>query len=167
MSGFGFLEGSMGMVVWTGGLLILGFVLERILVALRWPPYFRFGFAVRGPLDRGAVPPAEEGRNVWLHWTTLASGEVMFWSDARTRRSPAGLHGVWIPGEEGSSVGPRAYWAPPWTPVFASFWLMALGASRGDAVMTTTIGVGLLVTIGAVYSQMARRAVESWGERGA
>ena len=32
MSGFGFLEGSMGMVVWTGGLLILGFVLERILV---------------------------------------------------------------------------------------------------------------------------------------
>ena len=166
MSGFGFLEGSMGMVVWTGGLLILGFVLERILVALRWTPYFGFGFPVRGPLERGVGPPEGEGKNAWLHWMTLESGEVVFWSDVRTRRSPAGLHGMWVPAGDGASEGCRAVWAPPWTPVFASFWLMGLGAMRGDALMTTTIGVGLLVTIGSVYSYMARRAIESWREPG-
>ena len=167
MSGFGFLEGSMGMVVWTGGLLILGFVVERLLVGMRWAPYFGWALAVRGPLERHSGPLKSEGRNDWIHWKTLESGEVLFWADARTRRAPAGLHGVWIPAGEGSSGEARAYWAPPWTPVLASFWLMALGASRGDLVMTTTIGVGLLVTIGKVYSHMARRALESWRERNA
>ena len=157
----------MGMVVWTGGLLVLGFVMERLLVGLRWAPYFGWAFPVRGLLERRSGPRSAEGRNEWLHWVTLESGEVLFWADARTRRSPAGLHGVWVPAGEGSSDEDRAYWAPPWTPVFASFWLMALGASRGEVAMTATIGLGLLLTIGTVYSHMARRALESWRERSA
>jgi hypothetical protein len=165
MSEVGFLEGSMRLVILTGGFLVLGFLLERLFVALKWPPYFRCGVAVWGPIRPEVRPPSEPGRNEWLHWQPLDSGEVIFWADARTRRSPSGLHGVWklVPTEHGEEA--RAYWAPPWTPMFAAIWLVGLGATRGDAVMTATIAFGLIGTLGAVYGHMARRAIASWGEQ--
>ena len=164
MSEIDFLEGSMRMVVLTGFFLVLGFLLERLCVALKWAPYFRVGVSVWGSVRRDVQPPSEAGRNQWLHWQTLKSGEVIFWADARTRRTPAGLHGVWklVSTTHGEEV--RACWAPPWTPVLAAIWLMGLGAMRGDVVMTATIAFALIGTLGAVYGHMAQRAIASWGE---
>jgi len=165
MSEISFLEGSMRLVILTGGFLLLGFLLERLFVAVKWVPYFRCGVPVWGPVRSEVRPPAESGRNDWLHWQNLESGEVIFWADTRTRRTPAGLHGVWkiVPTENGEEV--RACWAPPWTPVLAALWLVGLGAMRGDAVMTLTIAAGLIGTLGAVYGHMARRAIASWGDQ--
>jgi hypothetical protein len=48
-------------------------------------------------------------------------------------------------------------WAPPLTPILAAVWLAALGGWRGEASLTVPIALAIVIGVGVLYWDRARR----------
>ena len=140
------------LVLFGGGVL-----LERILLQMKWKPYFQAGFPLFPelvPLPR--LPTPESGATATVRWER-EGGFVRFWVDAGARSGPAGLHGsvvLWH-GPGGVHLGLR--WSPPWTPLMAGAWLIGLGMARGERI-AIPIGLAIIAGILWVYRSFAIRA---------
>ena len=150
--------GSLALAVAAGIVFLGGMVLEtRVLLRLRWDWYFLPGFPLGARIVPIPRPPEGGGRTRSVRWEVAAPHLVRFWADPSDRSAPSGLHGVVIlaQGRQGVELGFR--WAPPWTPILAATWLAVLGAARGEGHVTVPIAAAIVLGIGLLYAQQARR----------
>ncbi|MEZ4323313.1 MAG: hypothetical protein R3F61_37965 [Myxococcota bacterium] len=149
MQGTGF-----GIAMLAAGALFGGLLVERLLLAFRWLPYFRLGF----PLGQIPVPieraPKGSGETPMVRWE-VRDDEVVWWAEPGTRRAPMGLRGVVVMRRMPARVALEVTWAPPWSPVFAALWLAALGLVRGEGWVTVPVGSAMLVGIAVLYWRSA------------
>lgn len=134
-----------------GGLLV-----ERLLLAARFTPYFTAGFPLLPELvPIPAVPKREEGTTASVRW--VRDGAIVRFS-AHGRGGPMGLHGAVLlrPVRRGG-VAMDVRWAPPWTPLLAATWLGGLATARGEPYMLP-VAVGLGFVVLHVYRTAAVKA---------
>ena len=156
--------GSLGLALFAAFGLIGGLWIEtRYLLANRFDGYFLLGL----PLGAQMVPipraPEGSGKTASVRWEVSparpdAPRLVRFWGEPRARASPIGLHGAVILHRGPRGIELEVRWAPPWTLVLATIWLVALGIARGEAGLTVPVALVMIVGIVVVYGDRARRA---------
>lgn len=151
------MQGSSGLALLAGLLLLGGLVLEtRVLLRRRPDWYFRLGIPLGAQPEPIPTAPTGSGHTESVRWSTGPPGWVYFWADPAKRAAPTGLHGAvrLIAGTNGTGL--QLSWSPPLTPLLAAAWLGALGVSRGEPI-ATAIGAGIAVALMVVYGDRARR----------
>ncbi|MCB9674095.1 MAG: hypothetical protein H6737_03210 [Alphaproteobacteria bacterium] len=143
-----------GIALLAAGCLFGGLLVERVLLAIRWRPYFRLGF----PLGQMPVPvarmPEGAGETRSVKWE-VRGDEVLFWAEPGSRAAPMGLHGHVQLAPARGRVALHVSWAPPWSPVLAALWLAVLGLVRGEGWLTVPVGSAMLVGIAVLYWRSA------------
>lgn len=153
-------EGSPGVAAFAALALIGGLLLEKLLIRLRFTPYFKAGF----PLVSELVPlPAtpeegEEGRTASVQWDAPGGGLVRFWTASGAGTAPMLLHGALRLRQTPRGFSVAVRWSPPWSPLLAAGWLALLGIARGEAHVTGPISAVMVLGVLALYLQAARRA---------
>lgn len=150
--------GSLALALAAAIVFLGGMVLEtRVLLRFRRDWYFLPGFPLGARIVPIPRPPEGSGRTRSVRWEVAAPHLVRFWADPSDRTAPTGLHGVVILAQGRQGVELELRWAPPWTPILAATWLAVLGAARGEGRLTVPIAIVILLAIGALYAQQARR----------
>jgi hypothetical protein len=140
-------------------LAVAGLVVERLLLARGWHPYFAFGFPLGEELVPVPLAPEGEGRTASVRWAVDEDrGVVRFWAGPGDRTAPMGLHGevALVRGPRGIHLPVR--WAPSWTPLLALVWFAGLGLAQGSGHVTVPVGLGLAGLLLVLYRQAAVRA---------
>lgn len=156
--------GSLGLALAAAFGLAGGLWFEtRYLLGRRSDGYFLVGFPLGGRMVPIPHAPEGSGQTASVRWeVSSARGDapnlVRFWADPGARTAPTGLHGVVILARGLSGVELEVRWAPPWTPILAAVWLFALGVTRGEAALTGSIAIAMVVGILVLYGERARRA---------
>jgi len=152
-------DGAWKLPLWVGAALMGGLLLERSLVRRASVPYYAAGFPLPRPLVpiRGPLVDAREGRAGPFRWRR-ADDDVWFWADPDDRRAPSLLHGHVKLVQTRGATALVARWSPPWTPLLGCGWLMTLGAVRGEAGLTATIGAALIASLLILYLRGATQA---------
>lgn len=149
---------SLGLALAAGLVFLGGMVLEtRVLLRLRPDWYFLPGLPIGARLVPIARPPEGSGRTPSVRWEVAKPHLVRFWADPSERVTPSGLHGVVVLAQGRSGVELDVRWSPPWTPLVAALWLAVLGTARGEGHVTVPIAVAIVLAIGVLYAERARR----------
>ena len=152
-------EGSTGLALAVLAVLVGGTLLELLWVRARWAFYYRAALPLGAELvPLASVPTVAEGRTNALGFRRVADDAYVFWADRDARHLPTLLHGMvqLVPLRSGCAL--KLTWAPPWTPVIAALWLIALGVVRGEAQVTVPIGSAMVLAMGVLYLRGARLA---------
>ncbi len=167
-------EGSFTFAAAAAFVLLGGLLVEtRVLLRLRPSWYFLLGVPVLPPVVPIPSAPSGSGATETVKWEVVAPGVVFWWADPKRRTAPTGLHGVVMLAQtHDGAVSLQVRCAPPLSPLVAALWLGLLGAARGEAHVTVPIATVMVLGIGLLYYERARRAARElrWsfvrGDRG-
>lgn len=152
-------EGSLSLTLAVAVVLVGGTLLELLWVRAGFGLYYRLALPLGAePLPLARMPQQEEGRAGGVRFRRVASDRYRFWADPDRRRAPTLLHGTVELVRLGRGCALKVAWAPPWTPLLASLWLMVLGVMRHEAQVTSPIACAMIFGIVALYLRGARQA---------